>query len=152
MENKKSSKFGLGLIFGMISGAVAGLLLAPKTGKKMRKELSKAANEIRDRLEESDIKTTVREIFDDVTEKSFEIFEDSMDTLSTKLSEVSEKWQTIDKEKYSTAVKEVIDQVKDIHKVPENTLLKLKKYLENDFEKLATSKKTTTQKNTKSRK
>lgn len=40
MENKKSSKFGLGLIFGSIVGAVAALFVTPKTGKQMR-ELAK---------------------------------------------------------------------------------------------------------------
>jgi len=142
MENKKSSKFGIGLIFGAISGAIAGLLLAPKAGKKMRKELSKAAEEIRSKLQESDAKTIVREIFDDLSEKSLDIFNETMDTLSTKLSEISDKWQTIDKEKYAGVVKEVVDKVKDTHQMPEKTLIKLKKYLENDFEKLSKPKQT----------
>lgn len=142
MENKKSSKFSLGLIFGVISGAIAGLLLAPKTGKKIRKDLSKAATEIRSRLDETDVKTVVSDIFDDLSEKSLDIFNEAMDTLSTKLSEISDKWQTIDKEKYTGVVKEVVDKVKDTHQMPEKTLLKLRKFLENDFEKLSKPKNT----------
>lgn len=40
MENKKGSKFGLGLILGSIIGAVTALFVTPKTGKEMR-ELAK---------------------------------------------------------------------------------------------------------------
>ena len=40
----KSSKFGLGVIFGAIAGAVAALLSAPKSGKETREELKKAAD------------------------------------------------------------------------------------------------------------
>ncbi len=36
MENKKSSKFGLGLILGSVIGAVTALFITPKTGKEMR--------------------------------------------------------------------------------------------------------------------
>ena len=39
----KTSKFGLGLIFGAIAGAVAGLLSAPKSGKETREDIKSAA-------------------------------------------------------------------------------------------------------------
>ena len=37
----KSSKFGLGVVFGAIAGAVTALLSAPKSGKETREELKK---------------------------------------------------------------------------------------------------------------
>lgn len=40
MENKKGSKFGLGLLLGSIIGGVTALFITPKTGKQMR-ELAK---------------------------------------------------------------------------------------------------------------
>lgn len=40
----KSSKFGIGVIFGAIAGAVAALLSAPKSGKETREELKKVAD------------------------------------------------------------------------------------------------------------
>lgn len=40
----KSSKFGLGVIFGALAGAVAALLSAPKSGKETREELKKVAD------------------------------------------------------------------------------------------------------------
>jgi gas vesicle protein len=39
----KSSKFGLGLIFGAIAGAVAGILSAPKSGKETMKDIKSVA-------------------------------------------------------------------------------------------------------------
>lgn len=50
------SYFALGLGLGIVAGALAGLLLAPKPGKETRGELlekaKKAANELKGRLEE----------------------------------------------------------------------------------------------------
>ncbi|MCX7881487.1 MAG: YtxH domain-containing protein [Patescibacteria group bacterium] len=40
MENKKASKFGLGLLIGSVIGVITALFVAPKTGKEMR-ELAK---------------------------------------------------------------------------------------------------------------
>ncbi len=40
MENKKTSKFGLGLLIGSVLGVIAALFTTPKTGREMR-ELTK---------------------------------------------------------------------------------------------------------------
>ena len=45
MENKKGSKFGLGLILGSLIGAVTALFVAPKTGKEMRQLAKKWLDE-----------------------------------------------------------------------------------------------------------
>ena len=43
---KKRNKFALGTVFGAVTGLVAGLLLAPKSGKETRQDIKRAAGNI----------------------------------------------------------------------------------------------------------
>ncbi|MFI3301405.1 MAG: YtxH domain-containing protein [Candidatus Gastranaerophilales bacterium] len=43
MSDKKSFLFGMGLIAGVVGGILAGVCLAPKSGKESREELKEAA-------------------------------------------------------------------------------------------------------------
>lgn len=147
MNNKKTrSKLGVGLLVGAAVGAVAGLFLAPKSGKKLRADVAKRASEIRRQIEDVDIEKTVTSIFDDATEQSMLVYSRAKDMLSEKLSEVTETISSIDKDKYISAVNDVIKNVGKEKVVAENTLVKLRKYLENDFKKLNPTVKKTVRK------
>lgn len=50
MENKKGTKFGLGLLIGSIVGALTALFVTPKTGKEMRELAKKWLEEELERL------------------------------------------------------------------------------------------------------
>lgn len=151
MINKKTqSKLGVGLLVGAAVGAVAGLFLAPKSGKKLRADVLKRAADIRRQIEDVDIEKTVASIFDDATEQSMRVYSQAKDMLSEKLSEVTETISNIDKDKYISAVNDVVKKVGKEKVVAESTLVKLRKYLENDFKKLHTTvKKAATLKKTK---
>lgn len=89
-------KFALGALFGALSGFVAGVLTAPKSGKETRDELkataqkkreevmaesgkvktvaTEKAQEVRTKAEEvvGDVKAKTEEVIEDVTEKATE--------------------------------------------------------------------------------
>ena len=46
MSKNKSFMFGMGLLAGVVSGIVAGVLFAPKPGEESRRELNDAACEV----------------------------------------------------------------------------------------------------------
>lgn len=48
-SSDNSISFGVGLLFGVVAGAVAGILLSPKAGEEMRKDLKAATNLITDK-------------------------------------------------------------------------------------------------------
>lgn len=50
MDNSNSGKFGSGLLFGMILGAIAGLLLAPQTGEETRKKVQNTVEDLQEQL------------------------------------------------------------------------------------------------------
>lgn len=86
-ESSESSNVGTALTFFMIglgAGALAGLLLAPKTGKQMRRDLKRGYEDAREAVEDwaDDAKDSIREASDrvrDVASRGAEIAEEIRD-------------------------------------------------------------------------
>ena len=71
--NGKNGYFVKGLIFGCVSGALAGLLFAPKSGKQLRKDIKhKGADALND----------TKEFYFDTQKKAKSVFDDTVDLLS----------------------------------------------------------------------
>lgn len=90
------SKRGNGLfkfIAGACLGVGAGMLLAPKTGEELRKDLKKKINELIDKTKEIDVK----EVSDDIKKR---------------VSELKKEIEDLDKEKVLAIAKEKGEQLK----------------------------------------
>jgi gas vesicle protein len=79
MTNESSTKsFLLGALLGGLASAAAALLLAPKSGKQMRKDLCSACDEISKKAEQlvkettDEAKGSAEELTEDVKEKAKE--------------------------------------------------------------------------------
>jgi gas vesicle protein len=68
------------LLIGLGAGALVGLLFAPKTGKRMRKDLLRKYQEARTTID--DWKDEVREAAEDVVERGSEIADDLQDRVT----------------------------------------------------------------------
>ncbi|HEY1463533.1 MAG TPA: YtxH domain-containing protein [Terriglobales bacterium] len=68
------------LLIGLGAGALVGLLFAPKTGKRMRKDLLRKYQEARTTID--DWKDEVREAAEDVVERGSEIADDLRDRVT----------------------------------------------------------------------
>lgn len=130
------------MIVGALAGAVAGLFLAPKPGKELRDEALERYKQIRARMADKDKDEIVQEIFDEVSERSREMYRDTKDTVAQKLAEISENIEKVDYEKYLTAVKTAIDNLRDKYGPTDAQIEKIKKHLEADFDKLNKDSKT----------
>ena len=82
----KKSKGLLKFIAGVGIGVGAGMLLAPKTGKELRKDLQKKINELVDKAKEVDL----REVGDDFMKKINELKEEIEDLDKEKANELYE--------------------------------------------------------------
>lgn len=131
-NSKSSSKLGLGVVIGAVVGTVAGLFLAPKAGKELRDD----ALEYYKKLKDKDPDQIVKEIFGRASEETKEMYDTSKKLLAEQLSSLKQNYDTIDKSKYSVAVKDVVNHIKDEHDLPDNELKALAGHLENDFKKL----------------
>lgn len=83
----KKSKGLLKFIAGVGIGVGAGMLLAPKTGKELRKDLQKKINELVDKAKEVDL----REVGDDFMKKINELKEEIEDLDKEKVIEIAKK-------------------------------------------------------------
>ncbi len=83
MNKKKVGTFALGATL----GAVAGILLAPKSGKESRKALVKKANELIDKAKEIDVK----EVKENIEKKANEIINELKDLDKEKVGVIAKK-------------------------------------------------------------
>ena len=149
MSHKKQSKLGLGMLLGAAAGAVAGLFLAPKSGKEMRKDAKKLsadatkfAAQYRKKLEKKEPEEVAKIVFGDVSEVSMKLAKKAHKDLAVELAQLRTKYKTVDKKKYQAAVKTVIDGIKEDKAIPEGSVKKLAAYLEKDAKKLVAKPRT----------
>jgi gas vesicle protein len=135
-DGQRSSKFGLGLVFGMITGALAGLFLAPKSGKENREAVAKKITELRELLEEKEIDKKVQEIFGEVTAEAKELYLKVKEELINRLAELKESLDKIDREKYLNMVEEVMKTVRTESRHNVHQVEKLKEDLVKNWNRL----------------
>lgn len=70
--------FSLGLVTGSVLGGLAGLIFAPKSGKKFRRDISRKTKEI--------INDTGR-LFEDGSEKAFDVISDAREKTERLINE-----------------------------------------------------------------
>ncbi len=57
MAENKEVKMGVGLVVGLILGAIGGVLLAPKSGKESRDAVATKMKEMKDMIESGEMQT-----------------------------------------------------------------------------------------------
>lgn len=93
MAGKK--KFVLGAFLGMAAGAVAGVLLAPKSGKETRDDLAEKAEELKTMTPE-EIKEKALVKAEELKEKALEKAEELKDKVAVSLDEAKDQLEHID--------------------------------------------------------
>lgn len=141
MSDRKTTKYGLGVFLGIVGGAIAGLFLAPKKGKLLRRDAKKTLNEINKLLKDENREKAIKKIFGKASRDSRLAFKRSKEILGFKLLKFRQVLSKIDKKKYKRVVAEVVEDVSLEKRIPKETLNKLQKYLESDFKKLKTKNK-----------
>lgn len=149
MTLKKSSKLGIGMLLGAAAGAVAGLFLAPKAGKELRKDAKKLTGEAKKlsqdamglaeeylkKLQKKDPEQIAKIVFGDVTDATKKLTSQAQHDLARELASVKEQYASINKRKYSDAVKSVVSGLKTDGSISPSMLKKLGTYLEKDAKK-----------------
>jgi len=114
MDGDKAFSFLKGLFLGVIAGAAAGILLAPKSGKETQEDLKKLAKEY--------------------TEKAVDMYEATKKMLEKKLDALKKAGSKIDESKYMGLVTEVVEEIKKDGAVTAEAAKKLGNQLRGDWD------------------
>ena len=138
---KKSSRFGLGVLIGTIVGALTAFFLSPKSGKENREEVLKKIQELKKQIEKMEIDKKVKEIYGEVTEDGKKVLLKAKKQLLIKVDDLQKKWEEFNYEKYLKMVEETIEEVKSETKGTAEKLIKLKELFVKDWNKVMGEKK-----------
>jgi gas vesicle protein len=116
-SNGKGGSFLKGTLIGVLVGAVAGILFAPKSGKETRADIEKATK--------------------DLARKAGDLYEDARDALERKVDAVVKAGKRIDQTRYSSLVQEVIDELKNDRKVTADAAKKVGAQLRKDWDRFS---------------
>lgn len=128
-NNKSSDKFGLGLILGAVTGAIATFFLTPTTGEENRKKAVELYEKVKDMVEEGKLDEKAKELFGDVSEEGKRLIAEVRSELLTKLDELKSEMGTFDKVKFTKFVDDTIAQVGDRVKASAVQMEKLREQL-----------------------
>ena len=126
------------LVVGGFLGAIAGILLAPKTGRETREKIKKLAREISKRIKTGtdEVRDRVADIFGEVNNEAILKYRQVKDAVVAKMAAVRTTGKEVDKSKYGAVVDEVVGRFKKDFEATKDGLEKIAKYLKKDWEKM----------------
>ncbi len=137
MDNqKKSSKFGIGLLLGSVIGAVSAFFLSPGSGEENRKAAAKKIAELKKYLEEKEVDKKVKEIFDVVTDETKKAYITARDWLIEELAALEGTVENFDRKEFMKSVEKVMARAKKNWKKDIKQLEKLKNNLLKEWDKI----------------
>lgn len=112
-ENKKSSKFGLGVLIGSVIGAIAAFFLIPTSGKENREIVANKLRDLMKKIDAADIPEKVKEVYGEVTDNAVKTYTHIRKEILKQLRELKEKAEDIDRVKYQKLITAVLKEVKE---------------------------------------
>ena len=141
MEEKKS-RFGLGMIIGLLTGVFGGIFMSEKPGRQLRQNTKKKVRQIKKFVDKKDPDEIVMEIFGSVTDNTRALYKKSTSLLASKIIPYKKRISKLDRQKYTSIVDEVISRLEEDKQIVQQTAIKLKKYLIDDYNNLMKSSQT----------
>lgn len=135
-DNKTSSKFGLGLLFGTIIGGLTAFFLSPTSGPENREAVAKKIKELEKLLADSDLEKKVKEIFGEVTEEGKELYLQAKKSFIKGLAQLKDSVESINKEQVAQVAHETVGILKKEVKREGKEMERLKEELAKEWQKL----------------
>lgn len=139
-KQKKSSRFGLGVLIGTIVGGLTAFFLSPKSGEENREEVLKKLQELKKQIDKMEVDKKVKETWGEATEDGKKTYLKTKKELIKRLDSLQDRWQGFSYEKYVKMVEDSIEEAKSETKQTAEKLLKLKEMFVRDWNKVFGSK------------
>jgi len=136
--SKNTGKFFLAGLLGAVTGAIGGLLFAPKSGEETREDILKLANKLVKavKTEVEDTEDRVVEVFGEATKTAKDKYKEITGKVMEKVAAVKSAGDEIDKEKYGMIVEDVVSEFKGDFDATKNGATKLANQLKKDWAKI----------------
>ncbi len=135
--SKKDGFFFTGLLAAGL-GALAGLLMAPKSGKETREDVIRVvdtiAKDLRHTTKESEKRVIA--IFGKSTKKARLLYKTVRREVFSRVADLKKTGKELDKEKYFKIVDNVANDLKSDITTTKGSVVKLSEYLKKDWEKV----------------
>jgi gas vesicle protein len=90
---KETNNFGIGLFFGIVVGALAGILLAPNTGEETRRKLMDTSEDIQNNLKT--LSSKVRKETEEMIQKGKDFVKEIEKNTDKKIHSMEEKIEDV---------------------------------------------------------
>lgn len=128
MNNQKKSLFGTGVLIGAALGTAAAFFFSPKSGKENREMAKKKFQELQKMMKNKSLDEIARDIFGKATSEGKKLYTVASKEMNTRLADMKETVEDIDKAKYVKLVDDVMERVKKEADATGERLAKLKDY------------------------
>jgi hypothetical protein len=137
MAQRHGGLFGsLTFLFALIFGGFLTLLLSTDEKGEIRKEVKDKLKDIKAKLKEVSEKERVQQIFGEVSKEATARYREAKALLVSRLAEVKQAVETIDKDKYQAVVDQVVTELKKEGAMTAQQLKTLTHYLSEDYKKI----------------
>lgn len=136
--SKNTGKIIFAGLLGAAAGAIGGLLLAPKSGKETRDDISKIALDIKKAIKttKNETEDRVKEIYGKVSTEAVEKYNEITSLIVDKVAAAKKAGNEIDKDKYSMIVDDIVAEFKDDLSTTKNGALKIASMMKKDWNKV----------------
>ncbi len=135
MANNKSAFGMVTFAIGLLFGGLAALLFSTDESGKTKKNVQKGVSRVKQVMMEAADRERVREVFGKASAKANRLYAEARQNLSEKVEYLRDRFEKVDKERYSQVVNEVMTELKKDGAMTATQLKKLKNYFVEDYQR-----------------
>ncbi len=128
-----AKKSGMAFVLGAAVGALAGMLLAPKSGKKNREWAQKKVAELNKILKKSGVDKDIKQFFAEKSEETTTLFNEIKDTVLTQAAQLYTEAGKLTEDDYSAAIEKTLMRFKKNLEKSKAKLVPLRAHLKNQW-------------------
>lgn len=137
-QRKTSGVFGFfTFLVGITAGALAALLVATDEAGNTKKAVKAKVAGAKQKVKANADLERVKVIFGKSTKEAQRMYAVAASSLKTKVDELKDSYEMIDKKRYSDAVSQVVAEFKKNNRSTSKELTKLKEYFLEDYQRLS---------------
>ncbi|MCR4326881.1 MAG: hypothetical protein NUV52_04485 [Candidatus Roizmanbacteria bacterium] len=131
-----AKKSGMVFMLGAALGALAGMLLAPKSGKKNREWVQQKVVELNITLKKSGVDKDIKQFFAEKSDETTELYNEVKDSVLTRAAHLYKEAGKLTEEDYSAAIEKTLMHFKKNLETSKAKLVPLRAHFKNQWKNI----------------